>query len=310
MITILNIDKFIKENKLMGPVTSSQLFTNTKNYEFHPLGLISEDLFGLDGTRDRTVSFSWIDLNCRVIHPVLYDLLTKRIEKKISDALTGEHSFDLDPVEGLVLNKDNKGKIRGFRSLYEHIQELRFRDSGEGEERSKLINVLYKNIDQGTFFMDRLLVISPNFREVTVDLEKNEIVVHDLTRLYQRIIILSSQMKSVSGLLYDTLTFRMQRLVRELYELVRTVISKKQGMIRNLMLGKRVDFSARSVIVPNPHLQPQEVGLPVRICVQSFEPFVIYGLVNSRYANSIPDEFHLEARKFLGKEESIVDDYE
>ena len=94
----------------------------------------------------------------------------------------------------------------------------------------------------------------------------------------------------------------MQLLIRDIYEFTRIKTSKKEGMIRRFMLGKRVDFSARAVITPNPTLKLGTVGLPFKIACGIFEPHLIYGLINSPYSKSIPEEFHHAVKEVLGKE--------
>jgi hypothetical protein len=302
MISILDINRLIKEKKLSKPVTSSQIFL-INSTEFHPQGLMSEEIFGLEGSKERTNSLSYTELNCNIIHPMLYDILTKTIERKIADVASAQKTFDLDENGYLVENVDDSGSIRGLSGLQQNINKIRFRESGS-PERSKVIQMIYENIKKNLFFMDKLLIISPTFRNVYIDdkAEKVQITVDDLTKLYQRVISLSSQIKSVSGLLHDIMAYKMQLLVRDVLELIRVRISKKEGTIRNLILGKRVDYSARTVITPNPNLKPKEVGLPFRIAVKVFEPYIIYGLTNSPYAHLISKEFFTEVRKYLGKE--------
>jgi len=298
MITIINLDKYIKENKLLGPVTSSQLFISN-SYNYHPHGLMSEEIFGLDGSRERSKNMSWIDLNCKIIHPVIYDILSKTIERKIPQLLSGEKTFSLDSNGELA--EDPDGNIMGMRSLIENIHKLRFRNP-DTPSRGKIINTFYSFIKKDLFFMNKLIIISPVFREVSVMEDLNKVAIHDLTDLYIKCITLASQLKSVHGPIFDILSYKMQMVMRELYELIRTSISKKQGMIRKLMLGKRIDFSGRSVISPNPKLEMGTVGIPVRMCVALFEPNIIYGVLNSPYSGNIPEEFHTAAREFLSKE--------
>lgn len=303
MINIIDPEKFIKENLLQGPVTSSQYFLG-KSYNPHPQGMLSEEIFGIEGSPERKKSYSWIELGCTVINPVLYDILCKRIEKKLDKLLSGEEQYDFDSNGFLTPVED--GPINGMESLYNNRYKLRFRPGDEVDgTRNKLIEVMMKNIKQGTFFMDKLIIIPPDFRPVSILEEKNEVRPDEINEIYQKIIILSNQVSSVSGSLYDILTYRMQLLLRDLLELVRVKIAKKEGMIRKLMLGKRVDFSARTVISPGPTLKLGEVGIPLRIVSQIFEPNILYGLVNSRYAHTIPKEFHDEVKKFLGKESVI-----
>jgi DNA-directed RNA polymerase beta' subunit len=116
----------------------------------------------------------------------------------------------------------------------------------------------------------------------------------------------SNHVKGVAGSLYDILSYNIQMILRELYEYIKIKVSKKSGMIRNLMLGKRVDFSARAVVVPDPTVTLGELGVPLRIICQIFEPFMIYGIANSPYSKSIPQSFHDEVKKFL-KNESILE---
>lgn len=304
MINIIDINGFLKDSVFQGPVVSSQIFINSKTYDFHPKGLYSEEIFGIDGSKERASNMSWIELNTNVIHPVLYDMLSKRIERNIDDIISGQFTYSIDDNGHLILNEN--GDIKGLTDLYNNINNVKFKDDTDSEDRSKLINVLYKSIKTRTFFMNKLLVISPNYRPISVNEDLNEIVVDEISKLYQRIITLSNQLKSVSGILYNSLSYRMQSLLKELFELIRVKVSKKQGIIRNQMLGKRVDFSGRSVISPNPNLSPVEVGVPIRMIVELFEPYMIYGILNSEYSRNIPDKFHEESRKFLGKESMTI----
>jgi DNA-directed RNA polymerase beta' subunit len=299
MIEVIDVDTFINEQNSIGPVVSSQLFLG-KSYNLHPDGLLSEEIFGIDGSPERSSSYSWIELNCHVIHPSLYDIIQKQIEKKIEYLLSGEkmYSFDKDGA----LQEDETGYITGMTSLYEKRKEWKFRQGEEGTDRNKIIGMLYKNMSSETFFMNKLIVIPPSSRPVTIIEDKDEVMPDELNEIYQRVIILSNSLKGVSGILFDVLSYRMQLLIKELYDFVRLKVAKKTGIIRKDMLGKRVDFSARTVISPNPNLEIGYVGVPLRIVCEIFEPNMLYGLVNSKTAKDIPQEFHDEVKKFLGKE--------
>jgi len=305
VITIIDVDKFLKDEKAMGPIISSQYFMG-KSYNPHPEGLFSEDIFGIDSSPEYKERVSWIELNTPVIQPAIYDILTKRLERKISLLLSGEKQFIF--LDNGILEETIDGDISGMKSLYENRKKWKFRRNKDEEmdsDRNKIIDVFEENIKNETFFTTKLLVIPPAFRPISILEEKNEVVPDPINEIYRRIIILSHQLKSVSGSLFDVLAFRMQIHISELYDFVRKKISKKEGMIRSQMLGKRVDFSARAVITPNPNLELGRVGVPFRLVCELFEPFMIYGLVNSQYSKSIPPEFYDEIRKFLGKESAM-----
>src|SRR5205807_2032393 len=63
-------------------------------------------------------------------------------------------------------------------------------------------------------------------------------------------------------------------------------ISGKQGRLRKNLLGKRVDYSGRSVIVGDPRLSLHQCGLPTTICLELFKPFLIGKLLARHYARS------------------------
>ncbi len=305
MISIIHPDIFLKENGALEPITSDQFYFG-KSLNFHPQGLYSENIFGVEGSMERRQSFSWIELNCKAIHPVIYDILRKRIFQKIDLLLSGEKTFSLDDNGYLIENE--LGEIDGMSALMNVIDKVRFsKHEDEEGNRNKIVDMIYYNIQHDTFFIDKLIVISPDFRPISIREETNEITIDELSKLYQKIIRSSNQIKGVSGSLFDILAYRIQLLIRDLYELVKVKLSKKSGMIRHLMLGKRVDFSARAVISPQPNLDIGQVGIPLRIACQIFEPHMLYGLINSPEAQKIPKEFHAAVKSFLAKEESYSD---
>merc|ERR1711990_1111465 len=79
------------------------------------------------------------------------------------------------------------------------------------------------------------------------------------------------------------------------------IIEGKQGRFRQNLLGKRVDYSGRSVIVVGPELQLNQCGLPREMALELFQPFVIHRLIHQGLVNNIK-----AARKLIQKNESIV----
>jgi DNA-directed RNA polymerase beta' subunit len=302
MIKTVNVNQLIKESKAIGPIKTHQIYFD-KSLNYHPQGLYSEDIFGMDGSKERRVNISWIELNTFVIHPVLHDILSKRIFRKINDLLSGETNFSLNPNNELI--EDDMGNINGISSLLSNINDVKFSRGEDGSDRNRIIDMLYTTIKDKTFFIDKIPVISPEYRPIQIDETTGDIQIDDLTKLYQRIITASSQLGSVSGPLYDILSYRMQLLIRDLYELIKVKISKKEGLIRSQLLGKRVDFSASAVISPQPSLPIGYVGVPLRLLCHLFEPYLIYGFMNSGYSSLVPDKFHIEVKKFLAKESSL-----
>ncbi|GAG91361.1 unnamed protein product, partial [marine sediment metagenome] len=65
------------------------------------------------------------------------------------------------------------------------------------------------------------------------------------------------------------------------------MLKGKQGRFRQNLLGKRVDYSGRSVIVVNPNLKLEQCGLPKKIALELFKPFVMKKLVDEGFAQNI-----------------------
>lgn len=302
MIQPINIIKFFRENTVKGPVESHHFFMD-KGRTFHPSGLFSEEIFGIEGSKERRETYSWIELNCTTIHPVIYDILTKRIFRNINKLLSGDSYYRIDKETGYLI-EDEEGEITGMESFAKNITKIRFakNEKNPEDDRNKIIDMIYKNIKEGNFFVSKLIVIPPEYRPIMIMEDTDEVVVNPLAELYQKIIIASKQLSTLSGGIYDTLVYRMQLLIRDLYELIKVKVSKKGGLVRSSMLGKRVDFSARSVVSPSIEIPLGSIGLPLRIACQIFEPYMIFGLLNSKESAKVPDQFHIEVKAFLAKE--------
>lgn len=305
MIQLINVNKFIEDNSLVGPVDTPNIFFG-KTLQFHPSGLFSEEIFGIVGSMERKQKFSWIELNCNVIQPPLYDILSKRIERNIDKYLNGSYRYTLGKNNELLLDKN--GEYSGFQDFYRIIDKVNFRSSPADTSsiRNQLISMIKSYINKGLFFTNRLIVIPPDFRPIFLAEDQRESTMDEMNKIYQKIINLSNQIYGLSGVMYDILSYKIQLVLYDLYNYIKSKISKKAGMIRSLMLGKRVDFAATAVITPNPNLRLGEVGIPLIIACKIFEPYLIYGLVNSPAAQHIPQEFHDEVLRFLQKESESV----
>jgi len=262
----------------LTPVTSTEI--KTRAGELHPEGLFSEKIFGVEGTLSRSKKYSFIKLNTEIIHPGAYKLLV-RIDRRLEKMFNTEKSFSLDSKNALIEDETNGlTGIQGFIKLYPKLV-LKAGTSA----REKIIKVLNESYKSGALFIDKLPIIPPELRPLFEDEDGNLDMDH-INNLYLNIMRKTSQVKSVGkgSALFALLNFYLQTAVNEHDKFVRTKISKKSGLIRSNMLGKRIDFSARAVITPGPKLDINEIGIPLRMAVALFEPFLIhYLLFNKNY---------------------------
>ncbi len=199
------------------------------------------------------------------------------------DALYEELKADLDGAKG-------QKKIRTVRRL-EVVES--FRQSGNKPE---------------WMIMPVLPVIPPEIRPM-VQLDGGRFATSDLNDLYRRVINRNNRLKRLLDLGAPEIIVRNEK--RMLQEAVDALIDNgrrgrpvtgpgnrplkslsdmlkgKQGRFRQNLLGKRVDYSGRSVIVVGPELKIYQCGLPKKMALELFKPFVMKKLVNDGLAHNI-----------------------
>ena len=187
-------------------------------------------------------------------------------------------------------------------------------EKANGDKRKKLIKRLetveaFRNSDNKPewMVMTVLPVIPPDLRPM-LQLDGGRFATSDLNDLYRRVITRNNRLKKLLEL--GTPAIIVQNEKRMLQEAVDALIDNgrrskpitgaagralkslshslkgKQGRFRQNLLGKRVDFSGRSVIAIGPNLKMWQCGLPKEMAIQLYKPFVINELVNQQLASN------------------------
>ena len=153
-----------------------------------------------------------------------------------------------------------------------------------------------------------LPVIPPELRPM-IQLDGGRFATSDLNDLYRRIINRNNRLKKLLELGAPTIIVQnekrmLQEAVDSLFDNGRrgrsitaasnrplkslsSMLKGKQGRFRQNLLGKRVDYSGRSVIVVGPNLKMYQCGLPKEMAIELFKPHVIHGLVEKGLAHNI-----------------------
>ena len=170
--------------------------------------------------------------------------------------------------------------------------------------------------------LDVVPVIPPDLRPLVL-LESGNFATSDLNDLYRRLINRNNRLKKLLDLNAPEVIIRnekrmLQQSVDALFDNGRCrrpvlgssnrplksltdMIKGKQGRFRENLLGKRVDYSARSVIVVGPELKLHQVGLPKKIALELFQPFIIRRLKELGHADTIKS-----AKKMLDRKDPEV----
>ena len=274
----------------LTPVTSIE--SKTKDGQWNPEGLFSEKIFGIEGSIQRSKLLSYLELNTYVIHPAIFTIL-KRLDQKLISLFSTAEYFSVNSKGELIPDEDG---FTGIPEFIENFGKIKFKANTPAREQLvKVVNEAYKS---KTLFINKIPVIPPEFRPEYED-ERGKTITDEINEIYVAILKKASQIRSIgSGPVYDNLVYGMQVAINGHDKFIQTKISKKHGLIRNNMLGKRVDFSGRAVIVPGPALDVNELGVPLRLAVPLFEPFLIHYFLYSK-KNPRRDEFKIEAEKYL-----------
>jgi DNA-directed RNA polymerase subunit beta' len=201
--------------------------------------------------------------------------------------------------------------------------------SAKGLKRDKAIkrlrvidNFIATRSDPSWMILTILPVIPPDLRPM-VQLDGGRFATSDLNDLYRRVLNRNNRLIRLQEILAPEIIIRNEkRMLQESVDALidngrrgRTVVGAnnrplkslsdiiegKQGRFRQNLLGKRVDYSGRSVIVVGPQLQLNQCGLPREMALELFQPFVIHRLIQQGLVNNIK-----AAKKMIQKNDPIV----
>lgn len=187
--------------------------------------------------------------------------------------------------------------------------------NSKGQKRAKLIkrlrvidNFIATGAKPEWMVLTVIPVIPPDLRPM-VQLDGGRFATSDLNDLYRRVINRNNRLARLQEILAPEIIVRNEkRMLQEAVDALidngrrgRTVVGAnnrplkslsdiiegKQGRFRQNLLGKRVDYSGRSVIVVGPKLQMHQCGLPREMAIELFQPFVIHRLIRQQIVNNI-----------------------
>lgn len=237
----------------------------------------------------------------------------------------GEGTFEAD------MGAEAIRKLLGTLDLVQLSEDLRvdLRETGSKQKAKDLINRLktvesIRDSDNKPEWMvlDVIPVIPPDLRPLVL-LDSGNFATSDLNDLYRRIINRNNRLKKLVDLNAPEVIIRnekrmLQQSVDALFDNNRCkrpvlgssnrplksltdMIKGKQGRFRENLLGKRVDYSARSVIVVGPKLRLHQCGLPKKIALELYQPFIIRRLKELGHADTIKS-----AKKMLERKDEEV----
>ncbi len=261
------------------------------------------------------------------------DLLTEEQYLDVLDSLSKEdHDLDFeDPDKFIALIggeavKEMLRRVDPEKDYVEHKERLKNETSQQKKadllKRLRILNSF--SADENGFtankpewmVLDVVPVTPPDLRPL-VPLEGGRFATSDLNDLYRRVIIRNNRLKRLIDIKAPEVILRnekrmLQEAVDALFDNSRRAVRSesqralksladtlkgKTGRFRQNLLGKRVDYSGRSVIVVGPELKIHECGLPKEMAVELFKPFIIRKLIERGHVKTVKSAKKLVERK-------------
>ncbi len=233
---------------------------------------------------------------------VYYDLYDKYGDNFIA-------SMGAEAIKELLANIDLDEESRALRA---EIDTKSAKDAKIDKKLIKRLEIIESFKESGNkpewMILDTVPVIPPELRPM-VQLDGGRFATSDLNDLYRRVINRNNRLKRLLSLRAPEIIVRnekrmLQEAVDALFDNSRRkravkgkgnrplkslsdMLKGKQGRFRQNLLGKRVDYSGRSVIVVGPELKLHQCGLPKKMAVELFKPFIMKRLVDKAFVQNI-----------------------
>ncbi|SDX74139.1 DNA-directed RNA polymerase subunit beta' [Marinobacter mobilis] len=226
-----------------------------------------------------------------------------------------------EAIKALLEDIDLQGEIDTLREeIPQTNSETKIKKFGK---RLKILEAFLNSGNRpGDMIMTVLPVLPPDLRPL-VPLDGGRFATSDLNDLYRRVINRNNRLKRLLELnAPDIIVRNEKRMLQEAVDALldngrrgraitgtnkrplkslADMIKGKQGRFRQNLLGKRVDYSGRSVIVVGPYLRLHQCGLPKKMALELFKPFIFAKLEHRGLATTIK-----AAKKMVEREEAVV----
>jgi DNA-directed RNA polymerase subunit beta' len=319
--------------KLVVPVVHIWYFKSLPNKIGYLLGMSSKKLETIIYYERYVVIQPGIKDNLKVA-----DLLTEEEYLDLLDTLPKDNQYlpDDDPQKFVAkMGAEAVHDLLGLLDLDELSFSLRNAAANETSQQRKAdalkrLSVVESFREAKTHItnqpewmvMKYIPVIPPELRPL-VPLDGGRFASSDLNDLYRRVIIRNNRLKRLLEIKAPEVILRnekrmLQEAIDSLFDNSRKsnavkaeggralkslsdVLKGKQGRFRQNLLGKRVDYSGRSVIVVGPELKMHECGLPKDMAAELFKPFIIRKLIERGIVKTVKS-----AKKLVDKKEAVI----
>jgi len=243
-IFLLDADKVIKD-EMLQEVTCEFIRESSSN-KFHPEGLFSEQIFGDIATEKRLHRCGYINLHCRVLHPVIYQNLyaLKRFYTEIM-AGTTYAVWDGDQGDFVRASEMEAGADTGYCFFLKYFDKINFQKN-LSLKRSDKIDVIekYKKIR----VMDKIIVVPAGLRDLKE--EGSRVEKDSINALYASLLRNAKSMThgADTNPLFDSVHYTIQKRVNEIYDYIAGIVQGKGGFFQGRYSHRSIARGTRNVI--------------------------------------------------------------
>lgn len=242
-ITLLQLtDELVQGIK---PVSVLDIFnTNTKNFSSD--GLFSTEIFGKVGSRDRMMRFSYIQLNCNILHPIIFNTIVN-LKSFYGDIIKGtQYAVFDESTKEFIKSTPDEGKT-GYNFFMKYLNKLRFQHNAS-DKRDLKIELLNTFMEKS--LTNRIVVIPAGYRDFIVE-NDGKPTEDEINGIYRKFIsknnLLSKNIKQNDSPEYDSIIYSLQETFNDLYQYIKNMLSGKNKLILGKWAARRIYNSTRNV---------------------------------------------------------------
>ena len=230
----------------LQPIETLDIFESRDTGKLHPKGIFATEIFGEFGSQDRDITFSYIKLGTRILHPIVYKRLSK-VGKFYTEIMAGQrYAHWDDEKKDFIEAKKGEGET-GYAFFMRHFPELEIAkgDSEIRQQRVELIN-RYKNKALTPY----VLVMPAGLRDVEID-EQGNTEEDEINPLYRRLLGISSTIEKTTEIedpALDSARQSQQNTFNQIYDYLEGMLTGKNGFIQQRWGARRIFNGTRNVI--------------------------------------------------------------
>lgn len=240
-LEILQVDK----RSLQGvPQITVLDITDGATDNLHPEGLFSTEFFGRKGEDRRTEQFAYIDMNTRILHPILYDAYSK-LKGLYKGILEGTDYAAWDAKEKDFVRSNELDGQTGYAFFIKHMADIKFKRTGSAERDDRIL-LIQKNMDRA--LTRYLLVLPAGLRDIEDD-GTGRVKKDEINKKYARVIGVANLIgKDGETSAQDATRKTLQNTLNDIYAYIKNLLDGKSGFMLSKWASRSIFNGTRNVI--------------------------------------------------------------